>query len=108
MSSYEQESAPKHPDTATLQDNTAPTDDEAKHQPPKLSTAVTDIHPDEPAELQSPTRAADAKRAMSAAAAWKPAMDRRPSWDKQDYKRAMQMTGIEDVQSGPGFSERKN
>ena len=60
-----------------------------------------------PDEVTSPTKTAGAKRAMSGAAAWKPSLDRRQSWDSQEHKREMMMTRISDVQEGPGFSESK-
>jgi len=83
-----------------------------QEQPPKLDTGAprgggpgtNDLVPD---EVSSPTKAADAKRAMSATAAWKPALDRRQSWDAQEHRREMMMTRISDVQAGPGFSESK-
>lgn len=55
----------------------------------------------------SPHVAADAQRVMSATQAWKPALDRRQSWDNQEYKRELQMSRIGDVQTGQGFTERK-
>ena len=98
--------------TAGPSDATMSQDQQAQtqHQTPKPDTTVAsgpgtdDLVPD---EVASPTKAADAKRAMSAAAAWKPAMDRRQSWDAQEHKREMMMTRISDVQEGPGFSESK-
>lgn len=38
---------------------------------------------------------------------WKPNFDRRQSFSKEDQKRAMHMTTIESVKTGPGFTERK-
>ncbi len=57
----------------------------------------------------SPTAhgAAEAKRAMSVCDAWKPMLDRRQSWDDQEYKRQLQMGHIDEVKTGFGFSERK-
>ena len=83
----------------------------AQDQPPKLDTAALSSGPGTndlvPEEVTSPTKAAGAKRAMSAAASWKPVLDRRQSWDAQEHKHAMMMTRISDVQAGPGFSESK-
>ncbi|KZZ99539.1 hypothetical protein AAL_02111 [Moelleriella libera RCEF 2490] len=41
-----------------------------------------------------------------AATAWKPALDRRQSWNKEDQKRAVQMTAVDEVKAGPGFTEK--
>lgn len=84
----------------------------ATTNPPKLNTAVadaSDLSTDltSPVSPTTPHQTADAKRAMSATAAWKPALDRRQSWDNQEYKHKLQMTGISDVKTGPGFTERK-
>jgi hypothetical protein len=46
------------------------------------------------------------QRAMNRTNSWKPNFERRQSWNKEDQKRALQMTGIDDVKSGSGFSER--
>ncbi|OHE97292.1 hypothetical protein CORC01_07347 [Colletotrichum orchidophilum] len=37
---------------------------------------------------------------------WKPSFERRQSWNQEDQKRALQMSHIEDVKTGPGFTER--
>lgn len=37
---------------------------------------------------------------------WKPNFDRRQSFSKEDQKRAMHMTTIDGVKTGPGFTER--
>lgn len=42
---------------------------------------------------------------MRSTSAWKPSLDRRQSWNKEDQKRALQMTGVSNVKTGPGFSE---
>ncbi|KAL8342853.1 hypothetical protein RB598_004286 [Gaeumannomyces tritici] len=47
-----------------------------------------------------------AERARTAAEAWKPAMDRRQSWNREEQKHSLQMSSIADVKTGPGFSER--
>ena len=49
---------------------------------------------------------AGAARAMDSTNSWKPSFERRQSWNKEDQKRALQMTGIDNVKTGPGFSER--
>lgn len=38
--------------------------------------------------------------------AWKPNLDRRQSWSKQDQKREMHITTIDQVKTGPGFTEQ--
>jgi len=80
-------------------------------QPPKLNTSTDAAAPLEeslasPVEPTSARAAADAKRAMSVTDAWKPALDRRQSWDNQEYKRELQMSSIDEVKTGPGFSEK--
>ncbi|KAK1980708.1 hypothetical protein LZ30DRAFT_555054, partial [Colletotrichum cereale] len=37
---------------------------------------------------------------------WKPSFERRQSWNKEDQKRELQMSHIDDVKTGPGFTER--
>lgn len=54
-----------------------------------------------------PTRQSDSDRGMRNTSAWKPRFDRRQSWNKEDQKHDLQMTGLQDVKSGPGFSENK-
>ncbi|KAI9152151.1 hypothetical protein HJFPF1_09376 [Paramyrothecium foliicola] len=49
---------------------------------------------------------AGASRAIDSTNSWKPSFERRQSWNKEDQKRALQMTGIDSVKTGPGFSER--
>lgn len=51
--------------------------------------------------------AADAARAMQHTNSWKPSFERRQSWSKEDQKRELQMSSINDhVKTGPGFTER--
>jgi len=54
----------------------------------------------------SPKTAADAQRAMSSTDAWKPAFNRRQSWNKEEHKRELQMSKVSDVKETPGFTER--
>ncbi|KAH7324711.1 hypothetical protein B0I35DRAFT_475937 [Stachybotrys elegans] len=49
---------------------------------------------------------AAASRAMNHTNSWKPSFGRRQSWNKEDQKHALQMTGIDNVKTGPGFTER--
>lgn len=44
----------------------------------------------EPTSPTSPHSAADAARAMSTTGAWQPRLDRRQSWDAQEYKHELQ------------------
>ncbi|TKW55909.1 hypothetical protein CTA1_10962 [Colletotrichum tanaceti] len=37
---------------------------------------------------------------------WKPSFERRQSWNQEDQKRELQMSHIDDVKTGPGFTER--
>jgi len=37
---------------------------------------------------------------------WKPSFGRRQSWNPEDQKRELQMSHIDDVKTGPGFTER--
>jgi hypothetical protein len=51
-----------------------------------------------------------ARRAMSNTNNWKPVLDRRQSWSKEEYKHQMQMGGIAEahqgkVGQGQGFTE---
>ncbi|KAI2621428.1 hypothetical protein GGS26DRAFT_569199 [Hypomontagnella submonticulosa] len=55
----------------------------------------------------SPQHEKDAARAMSATDSWKPTFGRRQSYHKEDQKHALQMSGVQDLKEGPGFSERK-
>jgi hypothetical protein len=64
------------------------------------ATAVTDLGP------ASPHAQADAAKVMSHTNEWTPQFNRRQSWNKEDQKRELQMSGIEGVKTGPGFSER--
>lgn len=59
-----------------------------------------------PVSPTTPHTATDAQRGMSHVGAWQPRLDRRQSWDKEEHKHAMQMSGVRDVKTGPGFSER--
>jgi hypothetical protein len=60
----------------------------------------------------SPTTAhstADAARAMSSTGAWQPRLDRRQSWDSQEYKHVLQEAIITptEVAAESGFTERR-
>lgn len=50
---------------------------------------------------------AAARHAIEHTDSWKPHVDRRQSWSKEDQKRSLQMTGMADGNGvGAGFSER--
>jgi hypothetical protein len=57
-------------------------------------------------EPTSPHAAADAQRAIQHTNSWQPKFNRRQSWSKEDQKRALQMSAIDGITTGPGFSER--
>uniref|UniRef100_L2FIY6 Uncharacterized protein n=1 Tax=Colletotrichum fructicola (strain Nara gc5) TaxID=1213859 RepID=L2FIY6_COLFN len=46
--------------------------------------------------------AAEAARVIERTNSWKPSFERRQSWNKEDQKRELQMSHIEDVKTGPG------
>ncbi|KAK2616908.1 hypothetical protein QQS21_000286 [Conoideocrella luteorostrata] len=45
-------------------------------------------------------------RPLAATNAWKPSFDRRQSWSKEDQKHTLQMSAVEGVKTGPGFTEK--
>jgi hypothetical protein len=45
-------------------------------------------------------------RGITSTNAWKPSLDRRQSWSKEDQKHALHMSAMEDVKTGPGFTEK--
>lgn len=55
-----------------------------------LATATLSRVLTEPTSPTSPHSAADAARAMSTTGAWQPRLDRRQSWDAQEYKHELQ------------------
>ncbi|KXH66856.1 hypothetical protein CSAL01_01867 [Colletotrichum salicis] len=54
----------------------------------------------------SPSSATPRAIVESTTNSWKPSFERRQSWSQEDQKRALQMSRIEDVKTGPGFTER--
>ncbi|KAI1457969.1 hypothetical protein F4805DRAFT_457157 [Annulohypoxylon moriforme] len=61
-----------------------------------------------PAGPTSPQHDKDAARAMSRTNSWKPSLlGRRQSYHQEDQKHALQMSGVQDIQECPGFTERK-
>lgn len=65
-------------------------------QGPNATTAPPPHHPP-PTTGAAPHAHADA---------WKPALDRRQSWSKEDQKHALQMSGMAGAGSAPGFTEK--
>ncbi|KAF6812017.1 hypothetical protein CPLU01_14989 [Colletotrichum plurivorum] len=59
-----------------------------------------------PSSNPSTHSAADAARAIERTNSWKPSFERRQSWNKEDQKRELQMSHIDNVKTGPGFTER--
>jgi len=59
-----------------------------------------------PASPTTQHSAADAQRGMSRVESWTPQFNRRQSWSKEEQKHALQMSRVEDVKTGPGFTER--
>jgi hypothetical protein len=57
----------------------------------------------------TPHSTADAARAMSSTGAWQPRLDRRQSWDSQEYKHVLQEAIITttDGAAESGFTERR-
>ncbi|KAG6048401.1 hypothetical protein E4U16_005177 [Claviceps sp. LM84 group G4] len=61
-----------------------------------------------PPDQPPPTVKATTTTVMAAATAWKPAIDRRQSWNREEQKREMQMREVGAVKSktGSGFTEK--
>ncbi|KAI8964413.1 hypothetical protein F5Y11DRAFT_316257 [Daldinia sp. FL1419] len=55
----------------------------------------------------SPQHEKEAARARSRTDSWKPSLGRKQGYHREDRKHALQMSGVQDVEAGPGFSERK-
>lgn len=63
--------------------------------------------PSSPPSGRRPSEVA-AAHAVEHAASWTPSLDRRMSWSREDQKRELHAAQIiDDVTTGPGFSERK-
>lgn len=59
-----------------------------------------------PASPTTEHSAQEAQRAMSRTDSWKPAFNRRQSWNQEEHKHAQHMSKIDAVKEEPGFSER--
>ncbi|KAF6813969.1 hypothetical protein CPLU01_14522 [Colletotrichum plurivorum] len=59
-----------------------------------------------PTSPVSPSTRIHIQRAMSFTEAWRPVVNRRNSYKKEDLKHELQMALICDIKTGPGFSEK--
>jgi hypothetical protein len=75
--------------------------------PTDAANTFSGVTADEQDHNAVPTRQIDSDRGMQHCTSWKPRFDRRQSWDQQDQKHALQMTGLQNVKEGPGFTENK-
>jgi hypothetical protein len=75
---------------------------------PSTNPLLSNIeHMSSDAHERSAHAAADAARAMQHTNSWQPSFQRRQSWSKEDQKRELQMSTINDAaKTGPGFTER--
>ncbi|TDZ17259.1 hypothetical protein Cob_v009827 [Colletotrichum orbiculare MAFF 240422] len=75
-----------------------------------MSAATAQMSTQPSTQLQdqstSPHTSTEAARVIERTNSWKPSFERRQSWNKEDQKRELQMSHIEDVKTGPGFTER--
>lgn len=71
-----------------------------------LASATAAIKP-RPEQKTSPHLEKDAARAMTRTNSWTPTLERRSTYDMEDQKRQMQMTGVAAVREEPGFTERQ-
>ncbi|KAI2777320.1 hypothetical protein F4815DRAFT_296512 [Daldinia loculata] len=55
----------------------------------------------------SPQHEKEAARAISRTDSWEPSLGRQQSYYKEDQKHVQQMSGVQDVDVCPGFTERK-
>lgn len=75
------------------------------HGPNETSSAALPLH-DASSRPATTHVQADAARAIDHTNAWKPALDRRQSWNKEDQKHALQMSAVAGANTGPGFTEK--
>ncbi|KAJ4012039.1 hypothetical protein NW752_004433 [Fusarium irregulare] len=74
-------------------------------QPAAISTTN---HTAPPSEAPvSPSAQAGADRCMRHTNSWTPSFQRRQSWSPEERKHEMHMDKIEQVSTGPGFTERE-
>lgn len=74
---------------------------------PTTATTATSATATFPHQYRSAHAATEAARAMEHTNSWKPSHARRQSWNKEDMKHHVQMGGIHEVRTGPGFTELK-
>jgi len=88
-----------------------PENDQPRAPTPLIDTAGISQNLTAATSPTTPHTAADAARAMSSTDAWQPRLDRRQSWDSQEYKHALQKTiiGTSGAAGKPesGFTERR-
>lgn len=102
-------------ETITTTDNnmpkpSSPQTDRDATSPMQIDTAGLTQDLTAPAGPTSPHCAADAARAMHRVESWQPRLDRRQSWDSQEYKH-MQQSAMQTQLEGEnkpesGFTER--
>ncbi|KZL79416.1 hypothetical protein CI238_01352 [Colletotrichum incanum] len=76
----------------------------AAEQTPR--TAQPQATPDTSNYTTSPHAISAPPQIIERTNSWKPSFERRQSWNKEDQKRQLQMSHIDDVKTGPGFTER--
>lgn len=57
-------------------------------------------------DTQDVKHAAAAAPRTTTTTSWTPNFERRQSWSAQDRKHELQMAAVDDVGTGPGFTER--
>ncbi|KAI1134403.1 hypothetical protein F5Y05DRAFT_235375 [Hypoxylon sp. FL0543] len=78
------------------------------NNPETFRIDIPDLPTTTPGGPASPQHEKDAVRAMSRTNSWQPSpLARRHSYHQEDQKHELQMTGVQNIQEGPGFSERK-
>lgn len=89
----------------------APQDQQPRAPTPLIDTAGISQNLTASTSPTTPHSAADAARAMSSTDAWQPRLDRRQSWDSQEYKHSLQKTIISTNGAAEkpesGFTERR-
>ncbi|KAK2028014.1 hypothetical protein LX32DRAFT_640407 [Colletotrichum zoysiae] len=81
----------------------------ASEQTPRTaaaSAADRSITPDVSSYTTAPHATSAPPQVVERTNNWKPSFGRRQSWNQEDQKRELQMSHIDDVKTGPGFTER--
>ncbi|OAA58690.1 hypothetical protein ISF_06473 [Cordyceps fumosorosea ARSEF 2679] len=58
------------------------------------------------AQHRGPEAESTPRTTASTTSSWSPDLQRRQSWSAQDRKHELHMAAVDDVRTGPGFSER--